>query len=183
MDAFEQVIANVLANERFWVMRGYKVELTKAEKVLIGRWSAPRWEIDIVAYSPGLKLCYAMECKSYLDSRGVQYLGMQSGATNAKRYKLFNEPVLRKTVLKRLKMQLVKKGMVTRDTGIRLGLAAGKVSSAKDDGEIAKWFAKERWLYWSPATIRGKLVDMCDNGYSDDVSLVTAKLIERGRAT
>ena len=49
MDAFEQVVAEILWMEGYWVRTSVKVELTKAEKYLIGLPSAPRWELDIVA--------------------------------------------------------------------------------------------------------------------------------------
>ena len=42
MDAFEQLAADIFWNEGCWVRTGVKVELTKEEKVHIGRHSAPR---------------------------------------------------------------------------------------------------------------------------------------------
>jgi hypothetical protein len=47
--AFEQVIAELLWRNGYWVQTSFKVELTKLEKIKIGRPSSPRWEIDIVA--------------------------------------------------------------------------------------------------------------------------------------
>jgi len=35
----------------YWVRTSVKVDLTKEEKVQIGRPSSPRWELDIVGYS------------------------------------------------------------------------------------------------------------------------------------
>ena len=78
--------------EGLWVRTSVKVEITKEEKRLIGRPSSPRWEIDIVAYSGRDNLLYAVECKSYLDSRvhacadstartQIQQNGISSSAT------------------------------------------------------------------------------------------------------
>ena len=74
MDAFEQLVSEILWMEGLWVRTSVKVLITKDEKRLIGRPSSPRWEIDIVAYSGRDNLLYAVECKSYLDSRGVRLL-------------------------------------------------------------------------------------------------------------
>jgi hypothetical protein len=51
MDAFEQVVSEILWMSGFWVRTSVKVELSKEEKRLIGRHSSPRWELDIVGYS------------------------------------------------------------------------------------------------------------------------------------
>ena len=50
MDAFEAVVGEMLHRDGYWVQSPYRVGLTKAEKVEIGRPSCPRWELDIVAY-------------------------------------------------------------------------------------------------------------------------------------
>jgi hypothetical protein len=44
MDAFEQVVAEILWTQGYWVRTSVKVNLTKAEKVHIDRSSSPRWE-------------------------------------------------------------------------------------------------------------------------------------------
>ena len=61
MDAFEQLAAEIFWNEGYWVRTGFKVELTRDEKIRIGRHSSPRWEIDLVAYraaSIGFAKCF-----------------------------------------------------------------------------------------------------------------------------
>src|SRR5437764_842416 len=100
MDAFESVVAMLLRREGFWISTSVKVALTKEEKRLIGRHSAPRWEIDLVAYKGSTNQLLAVECKSFLDSTGVVY---RDGKFDLpKRYKLFTEPDLRRIVLERL---------------------------------------------------------------------------------
>jgi hypothetical protein len=95
MDAFEAVIAPILQRQGFWTLTSVKVELTKAEKRTIGRCSSPRWEIDVVAYSGRSNALGIVECKSFLDSPGLEcgaFDGTNEYAT--KRYKLFFEPTL-----------------------------------------------------------------------------------------
>ncbi len=65
MDAFEQVVSEILWIDGFWVRTSVKVDLTKEEKVRIGRPSSPRWELDIVGYSGRDNTLHVVECKSY----------------------------------------------------------------------------------------------------------------------
>jgi hypothetical protein len=95
MDAFEQLVSEILWMEGYWVRTSVKVDLTKEEKHMIGRPSSPRWELDIVAYSGRDNLLRVVECKSYLDSPGVRATAFDgSNASHAARYKLFNDPEL-----------------------------------------------------------------------------------------
>ena len=71
MDAFEQLVSEILWIEGHWVRTSVKVELTKEEKKIICRPSSPRWELDIVAYCGRDNVLRVVECKSYIDSRGV----------------------------------------------------------------------------------------------------------------
>jgi hypothetical protein len=50
MDAFESLIAMLLRHEGYWTTPSFKIELTKKEKVSIGKASSPRWELDLIAY-------------------------------------------------------------------------------------------------------------------------------------
>ena len=63
MDAFEQLVSEILWMDGYWVRTSVKVELTKKEKKAIGRPSSPRWELDIVAYSGRDNLLRVVECK------------------------------------------------------------------------------------------------------------------------
>ena len=63
MDSFELVVASILEREGYWVRASYKVELTKEEKRSIGKPSAPRWEIDVLAYKASTNELLVVECK------------------------------------------------------------------------------------------------------------------------
>jgi hypothetical protein len=45
MDSFEQVVSEILWMEGHWVRTSVKIDLTKDDKVQIGRPSSPRWEL------------------------------------------------------------------------------------------------------------------------------------------
>ena len=97
MNAFEQLVAEILWMDGYWVRTSVKVDLTKKEKVLIGRHSNPRWELDIVAYRGRDNVLRVVECKSYLFSRGVALCAFNGkNAKFAKRFKPFCDANLRK---------------------------------------------------------------------------------------
>ena len=106
MDAFESLIETLLNREGYWTDSNLKVELEKAEKRKIGRPSSPRWELDVVGYQGNSNELLVVECKSYLDSRGVLF--RNGKFSNPSRYKLFTERTTREVVLGRLEEQLVR---------------------------------------------------------------------------
>ena len=128
MDAFEQIVSEILWLEGYWVRTSVKVALTTAEKVLINRPSSPRWELDLVAYRARDNLLQVVKCKSYLDSQGVHASAFNgSDSAQAKRYKLFNDTGLRAVVFGRLASQLLEIGACTANPTVKLALACGKV--------------------------------------------------------
>jgi hypothetical protein len=124
----EQLVSEILWMEGYWVRTSVKVELTKEEKRRIGLPSAPRWELDIVAYNARDNILRVVECKSYFDSVGVRASAFDgSNADHATRYKLFNKPDLRQVVFNRLCLQMVGVGACREGAVVKLSLAAGKV--------------------------------------------------------
>src|SRR5688500_10709534 len=132
MDAFESLVGSILQGDGYWIWPSYKVELTKAEKYRIGRHSSPRWEIDLVAYKAKGNRVLAIECKSFLDSFGVLCCSFGSGGVGSQRYKLFNDKILRETVLTRPGKQLVASGLCRARPVIQLCLVAGKIKTDRD---------------------------------------------------
>ncbi len=182
MDAFEQLVSEILWMEGYWVRTSVKVALTKPEKVAIGRPSCPRWELDIVAYSGGENLLRVIECKSFLDSRGVGIASFVNPTpTEASRYKLFNEEGLRAVVLNRLAEQFVESGACASKPLVRLGLACGKISSDDDRKAIRRHFEAQDWDLLDEPWLRTRLKRLSDGGYENQVSAVVAKLLLRGQ--
>lgn len=177
MDAFESVIAMLLRREGFWICPSFKVELTKEDKLTINRESSPRWEIDIVAYKGATNELLAVECKSFLDSRGVVF---QSGLLQPPSlYKLFSESKLRDVVLSRLEHQLVESGSLHSDPNIRLALATGKIAKATDRVAMKAWFDSNGWVLFDDHWVQMKLQNLQDSRYENDVAFVAAKLALR----
>jgi hypothetical protein len=179
MDAFEQLAAELLFANGWWVQTSVKVELTKDEKKLVGRHSSPRWELDVVAYKGSTNEILVIECKSFLDSRGVQWCELQDGHSST-RYKLFREPVLREVVLARLVTQMTSEGRCGANPKVRLGMMAGKVR-AGDEELLPQHFAANGWVFFGPTWLREQLNEMAARGYSNQISAVVAKLLLRRR--
>lgn len=173
-------MCHLLSSEGYWVTQAFKVDLSKEEKKLIGRASSPRWEIDVLAYNPRQKELLILECKSFIDSVGVQAAQILSHDESGKsRYKLFVDKVLRETVFKVIKRQLVKLGMITDDTRLVLGLAAGRMKSKQDEDVIIKHFELMGWRFYSPDWIKTQLKKRSESGYFDSVADVVAKILLR----
>lgn len=180
MDAFEFLVASLLKKDRYWVDTSYMVELTTQEKLAINRPSSPRWEIDLIAYKASENFILAVECKSYLDSLGVRYIGLSGQhPTDSKRYKLFNDPVLRRAVLRQLAKQLVAAGACSAKPRVHLCLATGKVASAPDRAKIHALFQKRKWLLSDDKWIRDRLERCAADGYQNNIAVVPAKILSR----
>jgi hypothetical protein len=182
MDAFEQLVSEILWMDGYWVRTSVKVELTKPEKVLIGRPSSPRWELDIVAYSGRDNLLRVVECKSYLDSGGVALRAFDGrDARFAERFKLFSDESLRNVVFGRLRQQFANSGACAPNAVVKLCLACGRIATSADRDGLHKHFAEKGWDLWDEPWLRQRLQAMSDHGYENQVSAVVAKLLLRGK--
>jgi hypothetical protein len=182
MDAFEQLVSEILWMEGYWVRTSVKVELTKDEKRRIGRPSSPRWELDIVAYSGRDNLLKIVECKSYIDSRGVTLRAFDGSDDRlAERFKLFADDQLRSIVLERLRLQFAESGACGANASVKLCLACGRIASNADRIGLHKHFAERSWELWDEPWLRERIQHMSDQGYENQVSAVVAKLLLRGK--
>lgn len=146
---------------------------------MIGKSAGPRWELDIVAYRGRDNLLQVVECKSYLDSVGVRAASFDgSSPVHAKRYKLFNDPELRRVVFNRMCLQFSESGACRDAPKVRLALAAGKIRKS-DRERIRSHFEKNGWDLWDEKWLRQHLEDMARQGYENQVSAVVAKLLRR----
>jgi len=180
VDAFEQLVSEILWMEGYWVRTSVKVELTKEEKKAIGRPSSPRWELDIVAYRGRDNLLRVVECKSYLDSRGVALRAFDgSDERFAERFKLFLDEPLRKVVFGRLAEQFTASGACLPNPAVKLSLACGRIASNTDRKALHAYFAENGWELWDEAWLREHLRLMSERGYENQVSAVVAKLLLR----
>lgn len=178
MDAFEQIVKIVLEGQCWWVRQGYKVELTKKEKVAMGRHSSPRWEIDLLTFQPMTNRIMIVECKSFLDFFGVRASEfVDSDLPTKGRYKLFNEAKLREVVFGRLKAQLVGEGLVLPNSDISLAMAVGKFKSASDREALRARFKDRGWQLIDDLQLRKWALELSERGYEDNVAAIVAKLI------
>lgn len=181
MEAFENIVAWLLEQEGYWVRTSFKVNLTKPEKRRIGRASSPRWEIDLIAYKPSKNEILAVECKSFLDSKGVcaDHL-IKNNAAASKRYKLFHEKQLRNIVFKRLVRQLANNGACLPTPKVRLCLAAGKIASKQDHTRLKQHFDKMDWRLFDRAWFKVRLEEeVAKWRYENNVAIVVAKILLR----
>jgi hypothetical protein len=182
MDAFEQVVSEILWHEGYWVRTAVKVGLTKEEKVKIGRPSSPRWELDIVAYHAATNTLRVVECKSYMDSLGVQLSALTDSQTKAaKRYKLFHDNTLKEVVMGRLVEQFTENGACQPNPTLSLGLACGKIARESEREAIKLHFVINNWELLDEHWLREKLEKLAKGNYENQVSAIVAKLLTRTR--
>ena len=178
MDAFEQVVSEILWMEGHWVRTSVKIKLTRQDKHHIRRPTSPRWEVDIVAYKARDNLLRVVECKSYLDSTGVRASAFDgSNPDEAKHYKLFNNRGLRNVVFSRLRRQLTEAGLCHNRPKVRLSLACGKIRNEADRTWIRDHFGAQGWELWDELWLRERVEAMARLGYENQVSAVVAKLL------
>ena len=178
MDAFESLVALLLSLEGYWVRTGYKVALTKDEKRRIERPSSPRWELDVVAYKGRTNEVLVVECKSFLDSRGVTIAPFKRGSTNT-RYKLFRESKLWRIVSGRLVAQLVETGACRKSPRVSLCLATGRIPTDADREALGAHFRKKGWQLFDDRWVRERLAATSKTRYENEVALVASKLLMR----
>jgi hypothetical protein len=176
MHAFEQLGASLLTRTGYWVYPSFKVELTKEDKVAIGKPSSPRWELDLLAYKPSENSLIVVECKAYLDSTGTTIHGFNNPRTD--RYKLFNDENLRKVVFFRMLKQLSECGLILQKPKVSLALMTAKIRKS-DQSAVADHFDKNGWLLFDAKWIRQQLQILSEGSYENDVASVVAKLLNR----
>jgi hypothetical protein len=154
MDALKELVSEIFWLEGYSVRTSVEVELTKEENRLIGGHSLPCWELDIVAYHGRENLLRVVECKSYFDSAGVKASSFDGTSLNdAERFKLFNEPELRRIVFNRLCLDLATPGAGREMPQVRLALACDKVRN-EDRAAIRAHFDRQGWELWDESWLR-----------------------------
>jgi len=72
MDAFEQIVADLLRAEGWWGTTNFTIQLNEAQRVLFNMKNARPFEFDIVDYRGHTNTLMVVECRSYMYSKGVQ---------------------------------------------------------------------------------------------------------------
>jgi hypothetical protein len=176
MDAFEELVCEVLRADGYWVHQGYKINLKAEDKRALQNPSMPGPEIDLVAYKAGTGELLSIECKSYFDSGGVRARDLMPGGKNWRRYKMFVDADLREMVLRRLAEQLVASGAVAGTPVPKLGMIYG-YATPPNRAILEKHFTENHWCLYHPEWLRDRLQAMETRSYDNQVASVVAKLL------
>ncbi len=180
MNAFEQIVAGLFNQDGYWTRLNYKVDLPKLYKANLGKPSLPRPEIDILAYRAVENRLVWVECKSYLDSRGVKIdFFIDKSNTNQTHYKVFTWPDYRKWVSKALVDQVEKQGLVLPNPKVDYCLVTGHIASEIDRVALHKYFEEHCWLLIDENQIKEKLQNLSEIGHEDDVADIVAKIFSK----
>ena len=179
MDYFENIIKRLLEQQGYWARQSVKVNLTKDEKVAIGKPSIPRPELDLVGYRARNNELLVLEVKSFLDSPGVKYDELsQNYEIPSGRYKLFTSDKYRNIVFDRLIQDFVEVGLIEKDPKVLFGLAAGKIYS-NDEEKISNYFDKRNWVLYRPSDIAESIKRLSKLPYENDPYVIASKIIIR----
>lgn len=180
MNAFENIIAQFLESEGYWVKQSVKVEITKEDKRTMNLPSMPRPEIDIVALNMKKNELLLVEVKSYLDSPGVWYKAVAGEDKDYynKRYRLFNDDKFRRIVTECLFEQFWGQGLINRRTKTNYALVAGKIYPGAEP-LLEEYFANNGWILFTPSKIKQKMRELASKGWEDNIATMTAKLLLR----
>ncbi len=179
MNAFEKLVAELLWLDGYWVQTGIRVNLTKEEKVEIGRPSAPSWPIGIVAYRGVTNELLAIVTKSFFDSTGVTISEFEAPAgTPNDIYKLFREHDLRRVILRALRQQMIAAGLCPAGDPAQLGLVVGKIKKG-DEQALEGKFEREGWFLRASPWLRSGLKRLSENSFRDHQAAVAAKILLR----
>jgi hypothetical protein len=177
MDAFESIIATLLWEEGYWTSTGFKVSLSKKAKKGLGKPSLPRPEIDILGYRADDNHLLWVECKSFMDSRGVKIEDLNGeNIRNAERYKVFTWRAYRQQVTDALIKQLVSERRVQKDPNIQYCLVTGKIATKTDREKLHAYFQRNEWILHDEIWVKQKLELLAKKGYENDISIQVAKL-------
>lgn len=179
MDHFETIVCDLLEAAGYWVRRSFKVEMTKEEKRRVGRHSMPRPEIGILAYKRETEELLVLEAKSFLDSPGVSLDQLSEAHDKPEgRCKLFTCEKYRQVVFQRLRLELLRHGVISDKTKLRLGLAAGKVHR-HESAQVREFMDSRGWYFLSPQDIQDQVMRFSEMGYENNPAVITAKILLR----
>lgn len=177
MDAFEEIAGTLLLNEKYWIRHSVKVNLTKEEKVEIGKPTTSRPEIDIVAFDVVQNILFLLEAKSFLDSSGVIYEEViEINENPSGRYKILTSEKYQKTIVARLRSDWLYAGIINEKTEFRFGLIAGNINKNKEL-ELKKYFTEKNWFFWGPTILKEKLTALSQKGYENCIITIAIKLM------
>jgi hypothetical protein len=171
MDAFESIVATILEADGAWVRQSVRVQLQPAKKQ---KKAAPRTELDVVAFWPASNELWIVECKSFLNSKGVRSRALTDAThKGAKRYKLFHDDAylaaVTEALLDQLKLTMLKPRM-------QLCLAAAKIYG-QEAIPLRKHFKSKGWRLLGPPWLRKKIRSLAESDYHDDVATMVGKVL------
>jgi len=186
MNAFENIVGQLLEEEDYWIRQSVKVEISKDDKRRLDKLTMPRPEIDIVAFNVKKNELLFVECKSLIDSNaGVRYGAIfpvpnqsKKDKSRAKHYKLFTDKAWREIVSDSMSKQYLKQGLIKKNTKIKYALAAGKILVGQEV-KLKEAFRKAGWILYTPEMIAAGIRKLAEKGWEDNAVTMTAKLITR----
>jgi hypothetical protein len=182
MNAFEEIVRPIFENDGYWCRSRHMVSLNKKQKTKIGKSTIPSIELDLIAYKPEINECLVIEVKSYLNSFGVMFKDLKINHEKIEgRYKIFTNKNYRNEIFQALKVELISKGMINRDTKMKAVLVAGKISGASEE-EFELFCKKSGFDFYGPLKINRHFLELQKLSYVNEPTIMLLKFIEQVKA-
>jgi hypothetical protein len=178
MNASEALLAELLELDGWSCHPGYRVTITREEKIAIGQHTLPSPELDVLALKHGRVLW--VESKTYLDSAGVRAETLTKGYVGPGRVRVFNDAPFRTVVTSALLRQLKRNGAVAPDASkVEYGFAAWKFKNDLARLDTRKLFDQHGWLLFDHDWLVQHLEALARTSYRDSTAALVAKLLLR----
>ena len=79
-------------------------------------------------------------------------------------------------MLGRLKLDLIGKGMATKQTHLALGLIAARIKNDREE-EGANLMKENNWEFWPASRIKDQIKKLAALPYENDTTIIAAKLL------
>jgi Holliday junction resolvase len=168
----------MLEEKGFWTQTSVKLKITPLIRKVTGR-TDPRPEIDIVAYKGGTNELLLVECKSFLDSGGVNISAFNGKNPKfGKKFKLFTNEKYFMVIKKALVEQFCDEKKISRNPKVQRLLAAGHIAKESKE-ELKKLFNRRKdWELWSDDKLRQGLTNLAKKGYDNSIATMVVKLLK-----
>jgi hypothetical protein len=171
MDAFESIVAAIFEAQNYWVRRNVRLELPLESRRTR---NSPRVEIDMIVLSQTKAELLVVECKSFLDSKGVRANAfLRPTPRSEKRYRLFLDSQYWSTVRNGVVNQLDLQGHQLR---IQRCLVAGNVVGPSEP--LMELASQSDWVFRDREWVRSGLKDLQKGLYTNDAVVMALKLMK-----
>lgn len=176
IDTFEQLVGEMFEANGWWIRRNVLLGMPAEAGPEEEKRPARRCQLDLVAYKPSDGIVLAIECKAYLDSRGIGTHNLTGSARSRRVLRLFNDRDHNAWVGEELKRRYQELGLCRPGDRVRFALACARIVETRRD-VLEAWFRERDFELVGPERIASYLRDMGRDRGGRTAPAVAARLL------